>query len=82
MAEKISANEAAYRASVVELAAQVDLWQAILVTHTRTPDGYCGARVCGHGGTGTPHLSYPCPTRVAALYARQMHHGDLWMGTR
>jgi hypothetical protein len=70
-------SEERYRATVVQLALMVDVWRRILVTHARTPDGFCAAAVCRRPGTGKPHVVYPCPVRVAACHAEAVHRsGD------
>ena len=65
--------DAGYVAVVVELAAQVDVWQRMLTEHVRDDGGFCAAQVCRKPGTGRAHLVHPCPSWLLAQRARQQH---------
>lgn len=66
-------NERRYEEAVKELASMVDVWQHILTVHTRTPGGFCVAKVCREGGTGRAQTLFPCPIRVMATSAEALH---------
>jgi hypothetical protein len=63
----------AFRAVAAELAHHPHAWQCLLREHSRTDDGYCAHRQCGRPGYGTPHVPHPCPARVLATLARDLH---------
>jgi hypothetical protein len=49
----------------------------IQANHIGTDQGMCAAKECRRGGYGTPHVPYPCPTRVMADSAARIasHRG-------
>lgn len=56
----------------VALAAMPDVVAALVRDHVPDLRGRCIA--CGTPGTGTPHLPWPCPLRLVADNARELHH--------
>jgi hypothetical protein len=58
---------------VQELAPRVAVWQRMKAEHVPTPDGFCSARTCRRGGYGTPHVTWPCSTRLLADWAGRAH---------
>ncbi len=66
--------ELIYLDFVLELAPCVSLWQRMQDEHVPTAEGFCGARMCGRGGYGTPFMPWPCPTRRLADWAWGAHH--------
>lgn len=67
-------TEALYLDFVLELAPYISIWQRMQSEHVPGPQGYCAARICGRGGTGTPFMRWPCPTRKLADWAWGAHH--------
>jgi hypothetical protein len=65
-----------YLTFVQELAENTDAWQRIRTEHVPTPEGFCGARGCGRGGYGTPHLTWPCSIRSLADWAHLAHEAQ------
>ncbi len=57
---------ARYLSFVLELASRPDIWQRMQTGHVPITGGFCAARECGRGGCGTPHLPWPCATRLLA----------------
>jgi hypothetical protein len=62
-----------FRAVAGELAHLPHAWQVILREHSRTDDGYCAHPQCGRPGYGTAYIPHPCPARVLATLARDLH---------
>lgn len=60
---------ARYLSFVLELASRPDVWGRMQAAHVPTAGGFCAARECGRGGCGTPHVRWPCPTRLLADWA-------------
>jgi hypothetical protein len=60
---------ARYLSFVLELATRPDVWSRMQAAHVPTAEGFCAAPGCGRGGYGTPHLRWPCPTRLLADWA-------------
>jgi hypothetical protein len=67
-------SELLYLDFVLELAPCVALWQRMQDEHVANPEGFCAARTCGRGGSGSPYLPWPCPTRKLADWAWGAHH--------
>jgi hypothetical protein len=62
-----------YLRVVSHLAAAPDLVVRLRAAHVPDAEGLCAAAVCGRPGRGTPHLPWPCPTRVLADRALAVH---------
>ena len=67
---------AQWQGVVAQLATMVHTWRTIRDTHTRTSDGYCGAKVCGMPGYGSPFLAHPCVVLVAATAAADLYRSS------
>lgn len=66
-----------YITEIAALAQMVDVWQRLLADHVPDRDGMCAHRSCGRPGYGTPYVTWPCTTWVAADNAAHMH-GRRW----
>lgn len=61
-----------WKATAEVLSHMPAVYQRLLAVHVDAGYGRC--RACTRGGTGVPHVPWPCPMHRIATAARGLHH--------